>query len=223
MKVDHSTIKRGVLADAPAIERPLRRFRKPLCGAMRVLKPASGSAVSGAACTAPSTSTARLSTSYSQPIAIAMPSSDSSARCCRIRRCSPLIASVLRRLARPGRRAGRKACYPARPRHTSPSSGSKASRASIPGSRGQFRVGGLRSFVTARPAIRGIEAMLWPRKGFGFAQAWSVREQSLVSGLLLWTTRLEQRMKADLYVPAWSQPRVSDWSPRPPSILPDCG
>ena len=40
------------------------------------------------------------------------------------------------------------------------------------------RVGGFRSFHTARRTICGFEAMLWLRKGFGFAGAWAVREQN---------------------------------------------
>lgn len=34
LEVDHSTINRWVLAYAPAIERCLRRFRKPHCGSV---------------------------------------------------------------------------------------------------------------------------------------------------------------------------------------------
>ena len=40
------------------------------------------------------------------------------------------------------------------------------------------RVGGFRSFNTARRTICGLEAMLWLRKGFGFSVAWTVREQN---------------------------------------------
>jgi IS6 family transposase len=40
------------------------------------------------------------------------------------------------------------------------------------------RIGGFRSFRTARRTICGYEAMLWLRKGFGFAGAWTVREQN---------------------------------------------
>jgi hypothetical protein len=36
------------------------------------------------------------------------------------------------------------------------------------------KVGGLRSFATARRTIAGFEAMLWLRKGFGFAGDWTV-------------------------------------------------
>jgi transposase, IS6 family len=40
------------------------------------------------------------------------------------------------------------------------------------------RIGGFQSFCTARRTIRGFEAMLWLRKGFGFAGAWRVQEQN---------------------------------------------
>ena len=40
------------------------------------------------------------------------------------------------------------------------------------------RVGGFRSFNTARRSIQGFEAMLWLRKGFGFAGPWTVIEQN---------------------------------------------
>src|SRR3954463_13511739 len=45
------------------------------------------------------------------------------------------------------------------------------------------RIGGFRSFNTARRAIQGFEAMLWLRKGFGFAGAWTVREQNRLLAL----------------------------------------
>jgi transposase, IS6 family len=47
------------------------------------------------------------------------------------------------------------------------------------------RIGGFQSFGTARRTIQGFEAMLWLRKGFGFAGAWTVREQNrlLIPGL----------------------------------------
>ena len=45
------------------------------------------------------------------------------------------------------------------------------------------RVGGFRSFNTARRTIQGFEAMLWLRKGFGFAGAWTVREQNRLLSL----------------------------------------
>ena len=36
----------------------------------------------------------------------------------------------------------------------------------------------IQASYTARRTIRGFEAMLWLRKGFGFAGAWTVREQN---------------------------------------------
>ena len=39
-------------------------------------------------------------------------------------------------------------------------------------------VGSFQSFHTARRTIRRFEAMLWLRKGFGFAGAWTVCEQN---------------------------------------------
>ena len=40
------------------------------------------------------------------------------------------------------------------------------------------RIGSFQSFHTARRTIQGFEAMLWLRKGFGFAGVWTVREQN---------------------------------------------
>jgi transposase, IS6 family len=40
------------------------------------------------------------------------------------------------------------------------------------------RIGGFQSFRTALRTIRGFEAMLWLRKGFDFAGAWTVCEQN---------------------------------------------
>ena len=40
------------------------------------------------------------------------------------------------------------------------------------------KVGGFRSFHTARRTTAGFEAMLWLKKGFGFAGQWAVSEQN---------------------------------------------
>ena len=45
------------------------------------------------------------------------------------------------------------------------------------------RVGCFQAFHTARLTIQGFEAMLWLRKGFGFAGAWTVREQNRLLAL----------------------------------------
>ena len=45
------------------------------------------------------------------------------------------------------------------------------------------RIGGFQAFHTTRRTIQGFEAMLWLRKGFGFAGAWTVREQNQLLAL----------------------------------------
>ena len=80
----------------------------------------------------------------------------------------PLIAE--------SRKAG---LLPKRRSATSPSTYSRALRATTSGSRRTWpRVGGLRSFNTPRSTICAFEAMLWLRKGFGFAGTCTVCEQN---------------------------------------------
>ena len=45
------------------------------------------------------------------------------------------------------------------------------------------RIGGFQAFHTARRTIQGFEAMLWLRKGFGFAGTWTVLEQNRLLAL----------------------------------------
>ncbi len=40
------------------------------------------------------------------------------------------------------------------------------------------KIGGFQSFKTARRTIAGFEAMLWLRKGFGFAGDWTINDQN---------------------------------------------
>jgi IS6 family transposase len=40
------------------------------------------------------------------------------------------------------------------------------------------KIGGFRSFRTARRTIAGFEAMLWLKKGFGFTGDWTVNDQN---------------------------------------------
>ena len=40
------------------------------------------------------------------------------------------------------------------------------------------KIGGFQSFKTARRTIAEFEAMLWLRKGFGFAGRWNVNDQN---------------------------------------------
>ena len=45
------------------------------------------------------------------------------------------------------------------------------------------RIGCFQAFHTARRTIQGFEAMLWLRKGFGFAGTWTVCEQNRLLAL----------------------------------------
>lgn len=40
------------------------------------------------------------------------------------------------------------------------------------------KIGGFQSFAMAGRSIAGFEAMLWLKKGFGFAGEWTVRAQN---------------------------------------------
>ncbi|MBY5877480.1 IS6 family transposase, partial [Rhizobium leguminosarum] len=40
------------------------------------------------------------------------------------------------------------------------------------------KIGGFRSFNSARRTIAGFEAILWLRKGFGFSGGWTVNDQN---------------------------------------------
>jgi IS6 family transposase len=40
------------------------------------------------------------------------------------------------------------------------------------------KIGGFRSFRTARRTIAGFEAMLWLKKGFGFTGDWTFNDQN---------------------------------------------
>ena len=52
------------------------------------------------------------------------------------------------------------------------------------------RVGCFQAFHTARRTIQGFEAMLWLRKGFGFAGRWTVCEQNRLLALCFAPVRL---------------------------------
>jgi transposase-like protein len=187
LEVDHSTLNRWVLAYAPLIERRLRTFRKPHCGSIRVDETYVKSGVSGGICTGPSTSTARLWTSFSRRSATWRPPSASSARCCRRSRCSPLTGSALmaRAPTHPlSRQPGKTGSWRAPPvhyvtKHLQQGIESDHFRVKRP----MPRVGCFQAFHTARRTIQGFEAMLWLRKGFGFAGAWTVCEQNQLLAL----------------------------------------
>ena len=55
------------------------------------------------------------------------------------------------------------------------------------------KIGGFRSFPTAKKTIAGFEAMLWLKKGFGFGGEWTVRRQN---ALLAYCFGLQMANKA---------------------------
>ena len=80
------------------------------------------------------------------------------------------------------------------------------------------RVGGFRSFHAARRTIQGFEAMLWLRKGFGFAGAWTVREQNQ---LLAFCFGLPAVKKAENGAdPAYPAAHVQSLRQAPPPVTP---
>jgi transposase-like protein len=180
--VDHSTINRWVLAYAPAIERRLRQFRKPHCGSVRVdeiyMK------VRGQwryLC--------RAIDKHGQAVDFLLTTSrdlEAAKRFFRkMLKGQPLLAPD--RIGTDGagpyppaiaesRKSG---LLPRTPTHHVTKhlqQGIESDHFRV--KRPMTRVGGFRSFNTARRIIRGFEAMLWLRKGFGFAGAWRVREQN---------------------------------------------
>jgi IS6 family transposase len=182
LEIDHSTLNRWVLAYAPLIERRLRTFRKPHCGSIRVDETyikvrgqwrylyraldKHGTPVDflltahrdlGAAKRffrkalqdEPLLSPDRIGTDAAGPY-------------------PPAIAGA--------RKAGLLARTPVHDvtKHLEQGIESDHFRVKKP----MPWVGGFQSFGTARRTIQGFEAMLWLRKGFGFAGAWTVREQN---------------------------------------------
>jgi hypothetical protein len=55
------------------------------------------------------------------------------------------------------------------------------------------KIAGFRSFPSAKRTVAGFEAMLWLKKGFGFAGKWTVRTQN---DLLAWCFGLQIFKKA---------------------------
>ena len=187
LEIDHSTLNRWVLAYAPLIERRLRTFRKPHCGSIRVDETyikvrgqwrylyraldKHGTPVDflltahrdlGAAKRffrkalqdEPLLSPDRIGTDAAGPY-------------------PPAIAGA--------RKAGLLARTPVHDvtKHLEQGIESDHFRVKKP----MPWVGGFQSFHTARRTIQGFEAMLWLRKGFGFAGAWTVCEQNRLLGV----------------------------------------
>ncbi len=187
MEVDHSTLNRWVLAYAPLIERRLRSFRQPHCGSIRVDE--TYIKIRGEW-----RYLYRAIDKHGTPVDFLLTAKrdlDAAKRFFRkMLQDQPLLSPD--RIGTdaagpypPAIRASRKACLLARTpvhyvtKHLQQRIESDHFRIKRP----MPRVGGFQAFHTARRTIQSFEAMLWLRKGFGFAGAWTVREQNRLLAL----------------------------------------
>jgi transposase, IS6 family len=182
LEVDHSTLNRWVLAYAPLIEKKLRHFRKPHCGSIRVDE--TYVRVRGEW-----RYLYRAVDKHGTPVDFLLSAKRDLEAAKRFFRKmledQPLLAPD--RIGTdaagpypPAIAATRKAGLLARTpihyvtKHLQQGIESDHFRVK----KNMPRIGGFRSFATARRTIQGFEAMLWLHKGFGFAGAWTVREQN---------------------------------------------
>ena len=81
------------------------------------------------------------------------------------------------------------------------------------------RIGGFQSFHTARRTIRGFEAMLWLRKGFDFAGAWTVCEQNRLLSVCFGFPAGQQSVKLGSVQPIVRP--TPEFATGPPEIAPE--
>jgi IS6 family transposase len=182
LEVDHSTLNRWVLAYAPLIEKRLRQFRQPHCGSVRIDE--TYIRVRGQW-----RYLYRAIDKHGAPVDFLLTANrdlDAAKRFFRkMLQDQPLLAPD--RIGTDG--AGsyppaiadsrKEGLLPRTPTHYVTKhlqQGIESDHFLV--KRPMPRVGGFQSFNTARRAIQGFEAMLWLRKGFGFAGAWTVCEQN---------------------------------------------
>ena len=187
LEVDHSTLNRWVLAYAPLIERRLRQFCKPHCGSIRVDE--TYVRVRGQW-----RYLYRAIDKHGTPVDFLLTAKRDLEAAKRFFRKAlqeePLLAPD--RIGTDGAGSSPPAIVAARKdwllartplhyvtKHLQQGIESDHFRVKRP----MPRVGGFQSFHTARRTIQGCEAMLWLRKGFGFAGAWTVREQNRLLGV----------------------------------------
>lgn len=182
LEVDHSMVNRWVLAYAPAIERRLRMFRKPHCGSVRIDE--TYIKVWGEW-----RYLYRAIDKHGQAVDFLLTANRDLYAAKRFFRkmlsAEPLLAPD--RIGTDGAGPYPPAIAESRKEGLLPRTlthyvtkhlqqGIESDHFRV--KRPMPRVGGFRSFHTARRTIQGFEAMLWLRKGFGFAGAWTVREQN---------------------------------------------
>src|SRR4051812_6057574 len=187
LEVDHSTLNRWVLAYAPLIERRLRAFRKPHCGSIRVDE--TYIKIRGQW-----RYLYRAIDKHGNPVDFLLTAKrdlDAAKRFFRkMLQDEPLLSPD--RIGTDGagsyppaiaaaRKDGLLARTPVHyiTKHLQQGIESDHFRVKRP----MPRVGGFQAFHTARRTIQGFEAMLWLRKGFGFAGAWTVCEQNRLLAL----------------------------------------
>jgi transposase, IS6 family len=182
LEVDHSTLNRWVLAYAPLIERRLRTFRKPHCGSVRIDE--TYIKIRGEW-----RYLYRAIDKHGNPVDFLLTARrdlDAAKRFFRkMLEDQPLLAPD---------RIGTDAAGPYPPAIAATRKAGLLARAPLHYvtkhlqqgiesdhfrlKKNMARTGGFQSFSTARRTIQGFEAMLWLRKGFGFAGAWTVCEQN---------------------------------------------
>jgi IS6 family transposase len=182
LEVDHSTLNRWVLAYAPLIEKRLRQFRQPHCGSVRVDE--TYIRVRGQW-----RYLYRAIDKHGTPVDFLLSARRDLEAAKRFFRKAlenqPLLAPD---------RIGTDAASPYPPAITATRKAGLLARVPVHYvtkhlqqgiesdhfrvKKNMPRIGGFQSFATARRSIQGFEAMLWLRKGFGFAGAWTVCEQN---------------------------------------------
>ncbi|MEN3213897.1 IS6-like element ISMex25 family transposase [Methylorubrum populi] len=187
VEVDHSTLNRWVLAYAPLIEKRLRQFRKPHCGSIRIDE--TYIKVRGEW-----RYLYRAVDKYGNPVDFLLTANrdlDAAKRFFRkMLADQPLLAPD--RIGTDGASTYPPAIVAAKSDGFLPHAplhyvtkhlqqGIESDHFRV--KKNMPRIGGFRSFHTARRTICGFEAMLWLRKGFGFAGAWTVREQNRLLAL----------------------------------------
>jgi len=178
----HSTINRWVLAYAPDIEKRLRQFRRPHCGSIRVDE--TYVKVRGEW-----RYLYRAIDKHGVPVDFLLTAKrdlDAAKRFFRkALKDEPLLApnkigtdgaSVYPKAIADGAKDG---LTPSTVRHRV----SKHLQQGIESDhfhvkKNMPKIGGFQSFATAKRTIAGFEAMLWLKKGFGFAGEWTVRRQN---------------------------------------------
>jgi IS6 family transposase len=187
LEVDHSTLNRWVLAYAPLIERRLRAFRKPHCGSVRIDE--TYVKVRGQW-----RYLYRAIDKHGNPVDFLLTATrdlDAAKRFFRkALQEQPLLAP--NRIGTDGASPYPPAIAAARKDgllvRTSVHDVTKHLQQGIESDHFRVKrpmpwVGCFQSFHTARCTIQGFEAMLWLRKGFGCAGAWTVCEQNRLLAL----------------------------------------